>query len=292
MIQRSSKRRNVISNPLKRTDVFRCTHLAHKDFDFTVSAYHVLAEKKCYPDGCIDFRWHCALLKRKEKCHRGFSFVGRECHSCKYFVEEKNQRVPRLLISGEEYEEFKERVEEFTGYFEGLRGKTIDFSGTIASVKPMIVGLDDSNGRRLAGFLMRFKEGFFGADNIRSPIYAHLGTGAQQNHGLRAGDVVDFNCYAFIDRGRIVLKKIRRISVLRRGDGYLWEAAKARVAVSSGNFLDRKPRKCRSCEMGVLVDSGDGDCGRSSRRIFCMQGMDDPSECVYNLYAKHVKEAV
>ncbi len=277
-------KRRILINPLKRSDVFRCTHTAHRNFDFSVSAHHVLKEKECYPDGCIGFKWHCSGMKGNKKCHRGFTTVGKDCTYCKYFSEEKDHRVPKLLITEEEFVQLEECINEFEAYFKDLRGKIIEFSGVVASVKPQVVETDSIEGRKLGGYLVQFNHGYIGIDLIKDKIYAQISIGYQQRHRLKAGDSLEFNCYVFLEKGRLVLKKLRKIQVVEDGEGFVWDKGQAMVALSIGRFLETKPKKCRRCPMGLLVDSDGEKCGGQRRRIFCLQGIENVGECVFDVY--------
>lgn len=286
MITRTFSQQKTIRNPLKRTDVFRCAHAAHKDFDFSVSVYHVLKEKQCFPDGCMDFKWHCRSLKRNKKCHRGYTNPGKKCDGCNELIEEKIQRTPKIMVSEKKYMEFTEQLVDFQNFLDSVKGKKVIINGLLSSVKPMIVGNGTPEGRKITGFLLTLKEGFIGFDRIEDTLYARIGAEQQQLNKFRPGDKVEFKGYIFIDRGRMVLKKISAVTVFERGDGYIWETAKARVAAQSGIFLENKPRKCRRCPMGLLVDGDNSGCS-NGRRIFCMQGIENPEECVFDIYDKY-----
>ncbi|MDH7501060.1 MAG: hypothetical protein QHH30_11840, partial [candidate division NC10 bacterium] len=64
-------------NLYKRMDVFRCSQDGHEHFESAVSVYHVLRERRCYPEGCIYFLWRCRHPLREKGCPRGFHHVGR-----------------------------------------------------------------------------------------------------------------------------------------------------------------------------------------------------------------------
>ncbi len=279
-----------IRNPLKRRDIFRCTHTAHKNFDFSVSAYHILEVKKCYPDGCINFHWNCSALKQGQRCHRGFTTPGKDCTYCRNFTEDKNQRIPKLLVSAEEYDNFLDELREFEFYFENIKFKRIEFSGIVQYVKPLIVENGSQNGRKAEGFLMGFARGYFGTDFINDKLYAHISLSLQQRYGFRAGDRVEFYCYAALERGRIILMRLKSPIFSERGDGYIWDKSKASAAISSGKFLKSKPKKCRRCPMGILVDTESERCHGNHRRIFCLQGVENPRECVYKIYEDYIKK--
>ncbi|MCP4632759.1 MAG: hypothetical protein GY855_07515 [candidate division Zixibacteria bacterium] len=286
----SIQHRMVLNNPLKRNDIFRCTHQAHTNFDFSVSVNHVLKEKKCFPEGCIDFKWFCSSLKKENKCHRGFTSVGKECDGCRYFDEEKLQRIPKLLLSSEKYKNFIEHLDEFESYFVGNKQRYIEFSGIIEAVKPFVVENRKPYSRRFDGFILQFDGGYFGIDSIEDRIYTRIGSGSQQRFRFIAGDDLDFKCFIGLNKGRIALSNIKGVRFNERGEGYLWNTGKAKVAVSSGKFLDIKLDKCYKCQMGILVDSAPQDCDEKRRRIFCLQGVENPQECVYKIYKQYMQK--
>ena len=85
-------------NQYKRTDVFRCNYESHAKFENKVSVYHVLKKKKCWPTGCLSFKWTCRLLNKGKKCIRGYDFMGKKCDGCSYYDDIKIHNQPQSLI--------------------------------------------------------------------------------------------------------------------------------------------------------------------------------------------------
>ncbi len=126
----------ILVNQYKRQDVFRCSHKAHFRFEKSVSVYHVLKEKKCFPEGCIWFLWKCHLLNKGNSCPKGYQHVGRNCFSCKNYFEEKINYQPEILLNEEQHKRFKQELEEFEEWLNTSAGKWVEFSGEVFSVKP------------------------------------------------------------------------------------------------------------------------------------------------------------
>ena len=131
----------TIINHYKRHDIFKCVHQSHVNFEHRVSVYHVLKEKQCYPEGCIYFNWRYRLLNKGKSCPRKFKHVGKNCFNCKDFYDEKEIFKPELLLSEEEYQIFIRKLNQFEDWLEELRGKDIEFSGIINSLKRLITGI-------------------------------------------------------------------------------------------------------------------------------------------------------
>jgi hypothetical protein len=128
--------RKIYTNLYKRPDVFSCPHSSHHRFGGVLTPHHILNEKKCYPDGCMVFVWKCRLLDKGHACPKKFKHVGRQCFSCKQFFEEKYQQQPKLKISGEEFEKFKFKLEDFDFWLDGVIGREIELEATVKTVKP------------------------------------------------------------------------------------------------------------------------------------------------------------
>jgi len=269
-------------NQYKRRDVFLCQQGGHRAFDYRVSVYHVLKEKRCYPHGCVSFRWKCARLNKGLTCHRRFHRVGRMCFGCKFFVDEKINHSPKVVISPERFEAFRRELREFENWLEELRGREVNYSGTVSSVKPHLT-IDPSRNWRLSfhGFLVVFEEGFVNLDRLEDFCYLRLSGRVQEKRRLRPGDRVDFFARFREDRGRIILTGANRIEIEHRAEGFWWNESRARVAIRTGAIIDGQPEKCLNCEKGCLVDikQQSGIETGIHRSLFCLEGVRDPWLC-------------
>ena len=275
-------RPQVLTNAWKRRGVFACTHGAHDDFEGSVSPYHVLREKRCYPQGCIYFRWTCRRLGKGQSCRRKFTHVGRLCRGCKEYEEEKVHQQPRLLLLPGPWHEFRRELEVFEDWFDRVIGTEVEVMGDLAEVKPMFVREVDSGQRvRFRGFLLVFPEAYLGMTHLRSTVYLRVGREAQTRNAFRAGDRLEFHATIREDRGRIVLDRMRRVEVLRRGEGRVWTPAEGIVAKRTAIAFPRQPERCLLCPSGTLLDvNQDTPSGvRHYRRLLCLEGMEDPERC-------------
>ena len=96
-----------------------------------------------------------------------------------------------------------------------------------------------------------------------------------------APDRLEFRATVREDRGRIVLERMRRLEVLRRGEGRVWTPADGMVAKRTAIAFPRQPERCLLCPSGTLLDvNQDTPSGvRHYRRLLCLEGMEDPEVC-------------
>lgn len=277
----------ILKNQYKRQDVFRCSHKAHFKFEKSVSVYHVLREKNCFPQGCIYFFWKCRLLNKGKSCFKGFEHVGKKCFGCKEYYEEKVCYQPELLLAQEKYEKFKKSLEEYEEWLGEVLGRDIEFSGEINSVKPHLKKIIYPNGQslRFKGFLLSFKNGWIDRVFFDDYIYAKVSIRAQEKYKFSRGDKLDFKARLKVDRGRIVLEKVRYVDFSKRSDNSSWDLSEALVAKSTGTEFDCQPERCLVCEKGCLLDVVDKSSPRERvfRHLFCLAGIKDPENCLYDL---------
>jgi hypothetical protein len=283
----------VLINQYKRQDVFQCSHKAHYRFEKNVSVYHVLKEKKCYPEGCIYFLWKCHLLNKGNSCPKGYKHVGRDCFSCKNYFDEKVVYQPEKVLDSEQHKKFERDLEEFEGWLDENVGRWVEFSGTVNSVKPHFrkIRLGSKETLSFPGFLISFNEGYLDRVFFQDHIFVTTSRRTQQNLKFAKGDEVEFQARIRTDRGRIVLDRIRYVDFQNKEEGKSWTLSQALVAKNTGKEIDCQPEKCMMCENGCLLDVVEKT-DRSSgvrRHLFCMAGMENPEECVYHL-AKKIKE--
>jgi hypothetical protein len=283
----------VLINQYKRQDVFRCSHKAHFRFEKSVSVYHVLKEKNCFPQGCIWFLWKCTLLNKGQSCPKKYQHVGRDCFSCKNYFEEKIIYQPDIMLNPVGYKKFKSDLEEFEEWLERVRGKWVEFSGTVNSVKPHFrkIRYGVKEVLNFPGFLISFKEGYLDRVFFKDHIFVTISRRTQQNLKFASGDDVEFKARFMTDKGRIVLERIKYVEFLHKEEETSWSLSQALVAKNTGTEFDCQPERCMLCENGSLLDVVEKTGNNSSikRHLFCLLGMEDPETCVYHL-AKKIKE--
>ena len=278
----------ALMNQYKRRDVFRCTHETHLRFNSAVSVYHVLEEKKCFPQGCICFKWRCKKLNKGEPCPRKYKHVGRTCSNCRYFYDIKLIKRPETLLPQKEFEQFQKDLKTFESWLKSHQRKRVEFSGTVNSVKPRfsLRTAKNKSGLVFEGFLLNFREGTVNSKLFHDFIYVPISSRMQARFCFGKGDSVVFSGFFCTRNGSVVLRKIRGTEILDRGDPCFWTASRARVAQRTGSILRCQSEKCYACDKGILLhaqsDDGPGDGVR--RRMFCLEGIKDPEGCCYRLY--------
>jgi len=271
-------------NLYKVNGIFLCPHRQHKHSEKGTSVWHILKNKKCYPDGCISFLWKCRKFDQRRKCHRDKKHVGRECFSCKFFYEEKLMFQPEVKISQDKFAEFQEQLVEFEDWLELLKGKRIEVRGTIDRILPLLV--NNSYDRRLRiecrGILFYFRSGIFGYDRFDDPFYARLSFKTYERYKLSVGDEIDMLAELRIDRGRFVFWKTGSIEVVRPGNGEQVPLNSLQQAKFTGSLIDGQPAKCLTCINGLMIDNIKADGRKEPRRlVYCLRGVADYHYCPY-----------
>lgn len=270
-------------NVYKAMNIFKCVHEAHKGFESRMSVHHILNEKGCFPHGCFYFKWHCKLMKQGKKCYRGYNFMGKNCHGCRYFYEEKIHHRAELQISAEEYAAFQKELEAFEEWLEEHLHREVEIHGEVDGVKPLFGKRVYRKGERFAfiGFLLIFKQLYFGRTLMEDHVYARLSPKTYASLKFGRGDVLTARATLHLDHGRLVLKRLRRIDIERRGEAPLWDASRALVARETATPIPFQPEGCVQCPFGSLVDVEDfrGDQPRRYRQLYCLKGMPDHTRC-------------
>lgn len=272
-----------MKNPYKRTDVFTCNYRGHEKFDHRVSVYHVLRSKKCWPQGCLMFRWNCELKNKGRSCRRGFNFVGRLCEGCTHYLDEKIHHQPRLLLSSAEYEDFLQQVEEFEEWVEEHRDRDLDVLCEVSSIKPRFrKTIAEGKGQlRLDGYLVVMKHGYIGLTEFDDFFYGNLSPGQQDRLRVAPGDRFEARGRMTIDRGRMLFTHLWGIQFEERSGQETWNNSRALVAKSSAVEFDRQPENCIRCPNGALVDVTEIEDGQKQfkRTLYCLDGVQDPQVC-------------
>ncbi|GAB4371510.1 MAG: hypothetical protein Kow0042_14280 [Calditrichia bacterium] len=272
-----------MKNPYKRLDIFACVHESHRNFKNRISAYHILKEKGCYPQGCFYFRWKCKQLSKRSRCHRGFSHVGRKCDGCRYFVEEKVHNYPELKISREEYDEFIKSVEDFEEWISEIQHREIEIAGTVNSVKPHFKKKIYPKARYLSfrGYLLAFKEIYLNQTHFQDPIY--LLVSSRYYHQLRVGrgDQIEGRCRLKLDRGRPILYYPRGVQIISRGEPAIWNDQQVIVARETATTFPEQPEECMQCPFGALLDVEyhKDQHAHPQRELMCLKGIQDYKNC-------------
>lgn len=271
-------------NEFKRMDVLRCRHDGHEKFDYKVSAFHILERKQCFPNGCVYFRWRCKLFEKGKACYRGYNYVGRLCSGCKYFIESKVNNRPESRLPAAEYEEWRDRYDEFSEWAEAMKDRRVAVLGMIAAVKPRFqrVLYPKSDHLRLQGFQITFSEAYPQTDHLDDECYAIVGADFQNRHQLAAGAEIEFSAIFTLNRGRVVFQRLQRLEIVKPPtEPAEWNTSKALVARSVATGFAWQPAKCLKCKYGVLADVDDkrGEGRPLKRQLYCLQGMPHPDVC-------------
>lgn len=274
-----------MKNPYKRNDVFTCHYARHAAFANRVSTYHVLVAKRCFPQGCLEFKWSCALLIKGKRCSRGFSHMGRLCPGCAQYRDEKVHYQPQIHLTPAEFARFQQELAAFEEWVEENQGREKDVTFRIDSLKPRFHKELDGHGARLRldGYLLIIREGFIGRDAFDDFFYAVITPSQQERLALAPGDELDARGIFALDQGRVLFPHLRAIEVNFRSGETTWSNSKALVAKQSARPLGRQTEQCLHCRQGALVDVIDRS-GRQERRrreLICLEGIGSESSCYY-----------
>lgn len=276
-----------MKNLYKRIDIFHCKYSTHAKFGYNVSAYHVLRVKNCYPQGCLYFKWKCKLINKGQSCIKGFQHVGQKCFGCKYYYDEKIHNQPELLISKTAYHDFLDELEEFEDWLEGVKGKNVDFWGTIKSIKPRFTKTinSDKSSINLEGYILHFDDVYLDRLHWEDHCYAIIYADQQQRFKFTSEDEIEFKCRVEIDRGRLIFKKIRSVEFRFKSKKTTWTNSKARVAKETASFFENQVPKCLHCDYGALIDVIDKSTPQWERRreLYCLKSFPSPDVCYYTV---------
>lgn len=273
----------ILINQYKRLDVFKCNQDAHRHFQGRVSVYHVMKEKKCYPEGCLYFLWRCALLEKGHRCVSGYSYVGKFCKGCTYYLEEKVHLQPEIVMSKEAYALFLEDLDNFETWLESVRFKTLSVAGRIKVVKPWFekILFPREQHLRILGYLLVIKNGFIGKDKLDDIFYIRVSKQCMKQHQFVPKMQIELTGEIRENRGRLIVRRPRRIEIIKKGWGHPWTDEKALVAVKTATLLKEQPEQCLDCQWGTLADVIDRRKGDVSkyRNLYCLKGIADYNGC-------------
>jgi hypothetical protein len=270
--------RNEKRNLYKVSDIFRCVHDVHHDFKSKMSPFHILNQKKCFPNGCVYFKWKCKLLAKQKKCFRNFSHVGKECFNCRYFYEEKIHQYPEVLPESSDV--FFDEYIEFEEWVKYLQQRRTQCEGSVSSVQPDLKLIEDNGRSRLLlkGFLVRFNEGYLNDDFFADSFYLSVSALTQNKLRFRSGDKVEFEATLTLDKGRFKFIKSGKLYFFERGRDRAINRSDALTNLDTAKIQDGQPLKCKQCQHGLLVDC-DTNKNAPRRAMICTAGQKDFREC-------------
>ena len=272
-----------MKNLYKFTHMFSCVHESHSGYKNKMSVYHILKEKKCYPHGCIYFRWRCKQLNKRKKCDRGFKHVGRNCFGCKYFYEEKIHNYPVLQVSKSEYRTFLSQLDEFEDWLSEVQEREQEIDGIIDSIKPLFVKkiYPKTDFISFRGYLIVFKEIFLGRVHWEDYAYARISSDYYNSLKLGVGDRLEARARIKTDRGRIILHHLKAVTVISRGQPAEWNREKVLLAREVATQFSEQPENCVQCPFGALVDVENHHHRRefARRQLLCLKGVQDYRDC-------------
>ncbi|MBN1348228.1 hypothetical protein JXJ21_02360 [candidate division KSB1 bacterium] len=274
-------------NQYKRLDVFSCNYQSHARFENKVSVYHVLKARNCYPHGCIYFKWKCKLFNKGKRCIKGFNYVGKKCVNCSYYTDIKIHSQPKINLDPAAYQQFTEELQLFEDWLFDIENHTINFMGTIDVVKPRLQKEIQGNEHslKLVGFTLIFREAYFDLMHYEDLCYVNISPAMQQKVRFAEGDEIEFQAIVQLDRGRIILNRLRNIEFITRSDNRIWTVSDALVVKQTATVFAQQLPGCLSCAHGVLVDVADfsGRKPAKKRELYCLKGTKDPDVCIHLL---------
>ncbi|MCI0513589.1 hypothetical protein L0128_10290 [candidate division KSB1 bacterium] len=270
-------------NQYKRVDVFRCNYGEHSKFENQVSVYHVLQRKKCWPDGCISFKWNCQLMNKGKRCIKGYQHQGRKCDGCGYYFDTKIHQQPIIRLPEPAATQFWEDLADFEEWLLEHRGRELALMGTISSVKPRYVKyLNVSQAQlKLYGVLLIFQSGYFGIQTFDDYFYVQVPSFLQSRFQFAAEDTIEFRAKMQLDRGRIIFTGMRQVEFVEKSGQTPLKLEDLLVAKQTATIFKTQLASCLHCKYGVLVDVKDHRELQTQQRreLYCLQGMPDPFLC-------------
>jgi hypothetical protein len=233
----------------------------------------------------------CKKLDHKLPCPKSYEHVGKKCASCANYYDEKIIRHPKLLLTQNEYRIFLDDLRDFEIWLNSKKGKEASCAGTVQSVKPRFVLNRHYDRKSLSfkGFLLTFREGFIGLTDFKDAFFALLSPSQQSRLRLSQGDRLEFRATLRLDRGRIILNRVRGVDIEEKGDAEPWTIFEARKALFIGKMSDHQYEKCIQCPYGSLVDimeastsqnASQNTGGHKRRKLLCLKGVSKPKYCI------------
>jgi hypothetical protein len=272
-----------IRNLLKSKGLFECRHPAHRQFGYEVSPYHVIVEKGCFPEGCVEFLWKCRDLDKGKKCQKGYKHVGRGCFSCKKFYDEKMTYRPETSLDEKALDRFMDDLLEYRGWLDNMRASNVRFTGAVVSVMPHLEMTIDNGQSRvyMDGFYVSFDKGYFNNDLFDDRVYLRVNGRFLCRIEAAPGDELELDAVFTEQRGRIILKNPKKIETKKNGNRGCITVSRAQVARATGKIISGSVEKCRDCAYCSLIDIEDRSRKGIShyRRFYCLRGIRDSENC-------------
>ena len=229
------------------------------------------------------FKWSCRLMEKGKKCVRGYNYVGRLCEGCSHYQDEKINYQPRICISGQEFEDFEQELDDFNDWVTEHQNRELDIWCQVENIKPRFVKtLSGKGGQiRLQGYLILVRNGFIGQTEFDDFFYIHISPNQQDRLRFAVGDRFDARGSFSLDRGRILFKYIRRVEFGSRSGKETWNNSKALVARQTASRFERQYETCLHCPHGALVDVMDREQKGQKvfRELYCFESIQDPQNC-------------
>jgi hypothetical protein len=200
------------------------------------------------------------------------------------------------MISDSQYKEFEWELTEFEDWLEENLHREIEIHGEIDGVKPLFRKRVYRKGESISfsGFLLIFKQLYFERLLMEDYVYARLSPKTYESFKFGRGDVITARATLTLDKGRLILKRLRRVEIEKRSELPVWDESKAVVARKTAHQIPLQSEGCVQCPFGALIDVEDvsRDQTRNYRQLYCLKGMKDHRNCHdYAQYCGYDEEA-
>lgn len=255
-----------------------------------VSPWHVLEEKKCWPEGCLSFYYRCSYLLKGRACPRRFHRPGRKCQNCQSLREEKCFYAPRIAVSDDVWKSFRSDLERYRFWLGTVRGRWVSFFAKVEAVKPHIKHIygDRRSHFLFAGWWVVLTDGFIQRDRFKDRLYLYLPKAKQGRWRIVPGDELEGLALADLYQGRLTLYQARSLEWNRRGEEEPKRENEILLGLRLGSLFDRQEERCFSCMHGVLVnvENSVGQRRLPRRELFCLAGFPDPGACTDAVFSR------
>jgi len=197
--------------------------------------------------------------------------------------------APESSLDNAQLEKFVDSLREYQGWIEEMQGKSVEFAGVADSIMPHLEMYIESNRMSvdMDGFYVSFERGIINRDTFDDRLYLKLSGTQLERHKIAPGDRLELLAYFTESRGRIILRKPRRIEVSRNGGKADINFSRALVGRATGRIIGGSVAYCRGCPYVSLVDVA--NYSRRSpvhyRRFYCLRGVEDSENCPVRLSA-------
>jgi hypothetical protein len=180
-------------------------------------------------------------------------------------------------------ESFIKDLREYEGWLQGMKGRTVRFSGVVQNIRPHLTMKIGRRGRniRMHGLFATFTGGYLGNDLFDDRIYMKITEGFLKRTRMTPGDEIECDVLFGEERGRIILYNPRRFELTRNGGRQVLTPSRALVGRATGRIIDGSVDCCKDCHFCCLVDIEDDSRIKPShfRRFYCLRGITDPEYC-------------